>query len=97
MPRKSTKAAEEMTEEKKTPRTKKVKEPEAPKEPDVSIVLQYQGKDTDMNNLVQTIKSIYQAEGKTDPIETIRLYVQPENGLCYYVVNDNNEGRRIGF
>ena len=93
-PRKTTKAAEEMTEEKKTTKAKKVKEP---KEPNVSIVLQFQGRNTDMNNLVEAVKSSLRAEGHQEDIDTISLYVQPENGIAYYVVNENDEGRAVRF
>ncbi len=89
--KKTTKATEEKTEVKKTTRAKK------PKEPTVSVVLQFQGKDTDVNNLVEAVKAAYKAEGNEDAVESVQLYVQPENGVVYYVVNGKSEGKCLSL
>ncbi len=77
----------------KTTRTRTAKV----KEPTVTVEFQFQGKNTAVKDLVETIKAAYKAEGNEDAIETVALYVQPGNGVVYYVVNGKSEGKCIAL
>ena len=41
-------------------------------------------------NIVEKVKDAYVAEGHTaDSVKKIRVYIKPEEGMAYYVVNDD--------
>ena len=63
----------------------------------VNVTVQFQGKDTSVNEIVETIKNAYVANGNTDPIEKIDIYVQPENNKAYFVVNDTHWNEPVEF
>lgn len=84
---KSAKAAktETSSEVKKTP-AKAAKET-------IKCTIQYQSKDTTIEEIVNSIKENYKAEGNKTAIKTLNVYIQPENGIAYYVVNGTEEGK----
>ncbi len=86
---KTTKTAAEKT-------TKTTKAAKA-KEATVEAVVQFQGKNIAVNDLVEAVKAAYKAEGNEDAVESVALYIQPENNAAYYVVNGKSEGKCIGF
>lgn len=75
-------AVKEEEAEKKAPVAKKT--PSAIK---VSLNIQYAGGNYSDKEIVDAIKAAYKAEGNEEPIKTLEIYVQPENGVAYYVVN----------
>ena len=77
----------------KTTKTTKAKA----KETTVNAVIQFSGKDTAVNNLVEAVKAAYKADGNEDAVETVELYIQPENGVAYYVVNGKSEGKCVAL
>ncbi len=87
--------AEEKTET-KAKATKTTKTTKA-KEATVAVEFQFKGKNTAVNDLVEAVKAAYKADGNEDAIESVNLYIQPENGVVYYVVNGKSEGKCIGF
>lgn len=45
------------------------------------------------NNLIDAVKEIWKSEGKLiKDIKVLELYYKPEEGKCYYVVNDGEKG-----
>ena len=90
---KTTKAAK-TTEEKATKTTKTTKAAKA-KEPVVTVEFQFNGKNTAVNDLVEAVKAAYKADGNEDAVTSVALYVQPENGVAYYVVNGKEEGKFV--
>lgn len=90
---KETKAKTTETKAKATKTTKAAKA----KETAVTVEFQFQGKNTAVNDLVEAVKAAYKAEGNEDAVETVALYVQPENGVAYYVVNGKSEGKCISL
>lgn len=64
-----------------------------PAEPTVSITLEYQNSKVSMDSVVANIKAAYAAEGKTDEIKSIEVYVQPETKTAYYTINGGNNGK----
>lgn len=63
----------------------------------VSVTLQYQSNNTTVDSIIESIKAAYKADGNTAAIETIEVYVQPENRTAYYVINGNSEGKSVNF
>jgi hypothetical protein len=51
------------------------------------IYLQWQGKELSYTELVERVKADYRAQSNC-PILSCRIYVKPEEGAAYYVVND---------
>lgn len=82
-----TKAAK--TETKKTT-TKAAKET-------IKCTIEFSGKNTTIESIVNSIKEAYAAEGRKDAIKTLDVYIQPENNVAYYVINGNEEGNSVNF
>ena len=49
-----------------------------------TITVQYQGRDYTDAELIEACKADYAANGFDDAVETLDIYVQPENGVAYY-------------
>lgn len=73
-----------------------VKKTEAPKkaaakkeEPEMkaSVFVEYEGKQIAAKEVLETVKNDYISKHKDAVIETIELYVKPEENAAYYVVN----------
>lgn len=70
----------------KTPAAKKEKAPSAPRkaaEPKVALSVQYQGRELSQEAMVAAVK----AQWTGGAIQSLELYVKPEDGAVYYVVN----------
>lgn len=81
----------EVAEVKKTPAKKtSAKKPAKPKEPVITTVVQYGGKEIFMADIVNSIKDI---EG--EDIKTIEIYIKPEENAAYYIVNGDPQGKKI--
>lgn len=53
------------------------------------LTIQFAGKDSTESKLMAAAKADYKAKGnKPADIKKLELYVQPENSIVYYVVND---------
>ena len=53
------------------------------------LTIQFAGKDSTESKLGSDAKADYKAKGnKPSDIKKLELYVQPENSIVYYVVND---------
>ena len=59
----------------------------------IKCTIQYQSKDTTIEEIVNSIKENYKSEGSKAAIKTLDVYIQPENGVAYYVVNGTVEGK----
>ena len=57
------------------------------------LVLQYQGGDVDLNALAEAAKADFRAAKKRTLITDLKLYIKPEEGVAYYVVNEIFEGK----
>ncbi len=89
--------AKKTTEKETKAKTTKTTKAAKAKETAVTVEFQFQGKNTTVNDLVEAVKAAYKAEGNEDAVETVALYVQPENGVAYYVVNGKSEGKYISL
>lgn len=57
------------------------------------VIIQYQGVDTDLSVLVEAAKADFRASKKRTLVTGLKLYVKPEDGMAYYVVNGTFEGK----
>lgn len=80
-----TKAAAKTTKTVKTARTAKAAAETAPA---VKVFVEYQGKQMDMDAILKAVKA---AAGKS--VKTLEVYVKPEDGAAYYVVNGKDGGK----
>ena len=93
MATKKTAEKETKTTAAKTTKTTKAKA----KEPVVNVTLQFQGKDTSVNEIINTVKNAYKSWGNEAPIETVDIYVQPEKNCAYFVINGTASNEPIVF
>lgn len=86
----SKKAADKKTEavEKTTKKKTAKKEAAAPQ-----IVVQYDGSEATIDSVVEKITAEYVSEGhRASSIKNLKVYLKPEDGLAYYVINEKVEG-----
>lgn len=59
------------------------------KEPVTEVLLQYRGYEMNMDDVTSRVKGHYMSKGFTeDSIESMQIYVKPEDFTAYYVIND---------
>ena len=101
-PKKETVKAEEkaVVEVKAAEEKAEVKKPRAAKaaaKPEIKATIEFGGKNTTIESIVDSIKEAYKNEGNTDAIKTLDVYIQPENDVAYYVINGVEEGKSVNF
>ena len=52
-----------------------------------TIILEYCGRQVTETTMIAGAKKVWAEAGRTEAIETMELYVKPEDGAAYYVVN----------
>lgn len=58
-----------------------------------TLSIQYAGKEFSEKELISRIKELWVAEGnKIKDIQTLNLYIKPEEQMTYYVINDSITG-----
>lgn len=58
------------------------------------VILQYREYEVNMDDVTERVKSHYIAKGfKEDSIESMQIYVKPEDFTAYYVINDGVVGK----
>lgn len=93
---KETKTAAPAAKETETATTTTKKAPAAKKTAiKVSLNIQYAGGNYSDKDIVEAIKAAYKAEGNEEPIKTLEIYVQPENGVAYYVINGVGGDKKV--
>lgn len=66
----------------------------AVKEIDTEVILQYRDYEVNMDDVTERVKSHYIAKGnQADSIESMQVYVKPEDFTAYYVINDGVVGK----
>ena len=63
----------------------------------IKCTIEFGGKNTTIESVVNNIKEAYKAEGNKAAIKTLDVYVQPENNVAYYVINGVEEGKSVNF
>jgi len=58
------------------------------------IMLQFADKSADISDLNAKVRQAWKDEGnKVSDLKTIDIYVKPEEGFAYYVINGEKEGK----
>ena len=59
-----------------------------------TVYLQYLGKEINKDDLVKQVKDIWTKElkNKAGDLESVTLYLKPEENMAYYVINDDVTG-----
>lgn len=57
------------------------------------IFIQFQGAQTDLNELTELARADFRAQKKRTHITSLSLYIKPEEHTAYYVVNEKYEGK----
>ena len=57
------------------------------------LILQYGGADVKTDDLVSAAITDFRGIKKRTPIMSMRLYIKPEEGTAYYVINEQYEGK----
>lgn len=56
--------------------------------------IQFAGNEYKESEIMEKVEAAYKAEGhRVGAIKSIELYVKPEEGAAYYVINDKNYGK----
>ena len=77
---------------KAAPRTTRKKA--APAGPKVSLVFQYQGRELSQAGMVEAVTNAWISAGHdAAALETMELYVKPEDSAVYYVINGAESGK----
>ena len=59
-----------------------------------NVALQYYGKDTNINEVIENVKKSYVADGhKSTSIKSLNIYLKPEDGFAYFVINESYAGK----
>lgn len=82
---KTTKTATKAT---KTTKTASVKE-----EVKAEVIVEYAGTQVSIEKVIEDVKKTFVAEGNTEEIKSVKVYLKPEEHAAYYVINDSIEGR----
>lgn len=62
--------------------------------PTEKVFIQYAGNEYVLEQLVERTKKAWETTHSTEtPIESINLYVKPEEQMAYYVINGNESGK----
>ena len=56
-------------------------------------IIQYQGSDIALATLVEAAKADFHLSKKRTLVTEIKLYVKPEDGMAYYVINGQYQGK----
>lgn len=68
------------------------KRPGRPPEVRPEIVVQYQDKEFQQKEMVKAVKQAWKNEGRMERIKSMTIYIKPEDGMLYYVINKTETG-----
>ena len=58
-----------------------------------NLVLQFQGREMSEDSMVKAAQDAWKNSGKkVSDIKSLELFPQPENSVCYYVINKDFDG-----
>lgn len=59
-----------------------------------TLFVQYDGKQVEEKEIVASVKAAWtEAGNKVGDIKTMEVYVKPEEGAVYYVINETESGK----
>ena len=82
-------------EEKEAARKLRSEEKERAERLQPSYVLQYQNAEINLADLAEAAKAAFRAERKRTLVTDLKLYIKPEEGAAYYVINDGMYSGRL--
>ena len=85
--KKTTTAAEKTAAAKPAAKTAKTKEP------DEKIFIEYAGGQINVSDILSDIRAASSAAGVD--VDSVAVYIKPEESAAYYVVNGKSEGKKI--
>ncbi len=91
----ATKAAAAKTEEKAAPAKKTTAKKAAAKETVTKVYIEYNGAKVSVDEMIENVKLTYKGNGSSADIETLEVYVKPEENAAYFVVNGELEGNKM--
>ena len=60
----------------------------------IDYFVELNGVQTDCKNLSDIVKEIWKSEGNlVKDLNSIEIYFKPEEKMCYYVINGDNQGK----
>ena len=65
----------------------------APVEKPQTIFVQFQGSEVDVDTLVEKATAAFREEKKRTKINTLKLYIKPEERAAYFVINEKFDGK----
>lgn len=66
------------------------------KSPDVEVYFQFAGSEISANQVLDRVRAVHLAEGKKESeLQSIQLYIKPEESAAYYIINGQADGKRI--
>ena len=90
-------AVKKETKAKKAPAAKKAPGKRATAQPTQEVYIQCFGKEVLAKNVLDNVKMIWTKEMNRKPadIKDVKLYIKPEEGKAYYVINDDITGEVV--
>lgn len=83
-----------MEEKKQAEEVKEAKEAVEKPVPEVEVLVQYRGYEANMDEIVKRVKEQYLHKGNEEAsIESVQVYIKPEDFAAYYVINDGFVGK----
>ena len=77
---------------KKAPKKKATRKAAAKKETEVFV--EYYGQQSSVEEITNKVKEVFVSEGhRVSTIKSLKLYLKPEDGFAYYVINEKFAGR----
>lgn len=64
------------------------------KELTYEVIFQYRGYEVNMERIMKNVRQAYTSKGYDEAsIESVQIYIKPEDFTVYYVINDNIYGK----
>lgn len=78
---------------KKAPKKRTARKP-AEKENQTEVFVEYYGQQSSVEEIANKVKETFVSEGhRPSTIKSLKLYLKPEDGSAYYVINEKFAGR----
>lgn len=59
-----------------------------------NLFVEYKGKQVSSKELLDKVKEVWKEQGgKVKDLKNIDLYCKPEEGMCYYVIDEKETGK----
>ena len=92
---KTTMAAAAKTEEKAAPAKKTTCKKTAAKPVEAKVYIEFSNAKVAIDEVVENVKATYKANGGTDEIKSLEVYIKPDESAAYFVVNGELPGNKM--